>query len=320
VVVPMRSVAALLGVLGLIVFVCFADTATSGGDAHGPSCIPPAFRVFGSRPPIPEALSTPLEANILSNFAIFRRPAQPNDEPPTSDLVDGELSRELYEDYELSSYFPAYIRQITGIAGDRRYFVVPAYGRPEKVPPARCFPAGLRRERREVVEHEHRRLIEPVYCIIAVGGSGSAPTPGCEPFAQVDESYRAFHVSDFLGGEPTIELVPDGVAMVRVTYRVHSPIVMQVNENTFLLTPPATPRSGLNAEMRRLLHKLEEKHLTKSQRLRITNRWNKGFTSTYPTRIEWLDGSGGLMRTIYPPTAESGSSTSVGDLRAPIGG
>jgi hypothetical protein len=281
----------------------------------GSACIPPAFNFSTPRPPLPKELSTPLEATTLSSFAIFRRPARPNDEPPGLNPVASGLGRELYKDYELSSYYPAYVRQLIGLPGNRRYFVIPAFGRPEAVPPAHCFPAG---ERRELVEQEHRRSVEPVYCVIEVGGNGNAPVPGCEPFAQADESFRAFHVSDFLGREPTVELVPDGVASVRITYHDRAPIVVRVKEDAFLLTPPPAPHDRLDAYLRGLMSRVAGEHVTKTQQLTATKKWNKAFGGTYPIRIEWLDSTGGLVRALNPPTAESNSATSVGNLRAPL--
>ena len=50
-------------------------------------------------------------------------------------------------------------------------------------------------------------------------------------------------MTTFLGGEPTIELVPDGVASVPITYQATAPIIARVNENAFLLTPPPTPNT-----------------------------------------------------------------------------
>jgi hypothetical protein len=313
----MSGLLALIAGLGLIFAACGSSSpiAAAGGIVRvAPSCIPPAFRFTGPQRPIPKKLSTPLEARILSSFAIFRRPAVPGDEPPG--LSPGGLRRELYKDYELSSYYPAYVRQLSGLAG-RGYFVIPAFGAPEMVPPAHCFRAGVRRE---LVEQEHRRLVEPVYCIIQAGATRQAPVPGCEPFAQVNESYRAFQVSDFLGGEPTIELVPDGVTSVRITYQATPPIIAHVNENTFLLTPPPTPNTPLDTKLKQLLQRLRGKHISRVERRAITIEYNTAFTGTYPTRIEWLNSTGGLVRALNPPTAESISATSVGGLLAPTEG
>lgn len=307
---------ALVAVIGLI----FAACGSSAGIASGgivrlsSSCVPPTFRLMGPQRPVPKELATPLEAAILASFAIFRRPALPGDEPPG--LSPGGLRRELYEDYELSGYYPAYVRHPTGLTG-RRYFVIPAFGQPEAVPPAHCFRAGVRHE---LVEQEHRRSVEPVYCIVEAGGNGQAPVPGCESFAQVDESYRAFQVSDFLGGEPTIELVPDGVAAVRIAYRAIAPIVAHVSENAFLLTPPPAPSTPLDTELKQLLHRQRAKRIGGAERRRLTIEYNSALRGTCPVRIEWLDSAGGLVRALSPPTAESSSATSVGDLRAPIEG
>lgn len=164
----------------------------------------------------PKQLSTPLDATILSSFAIFRRSALPGEElfglKPGGDGLDRELSKV----YELSGYYPAYVRQLTRLPDGRRYFVIPAYGRPEAVVPAHCLAGGVR-ERRALVEEHHRRLVEPVDCIIEVGGSKNAPPQGCEPFAAVGEADRVFQPD--LHKEPIVELVPDGVASVRIAYR-----------------------------------------------------------------------------------------------------
>jgi hypothetical protein len=313
----MKSLAALTGVLGLVVATgCSAEQATKGAtQQYSSSCIPPAFRISAPRPLLPKELSTPLEAAILSSFAIFRRPELPSDESPGLEQPAGSLDRKLDRDYELSSYYPTYVRQLARLPDGRRYFVIPAFGRPETVPPTHCFPAGIRSK---LVEQERRRSVEPVYCIIEKSGNEDAPVPGCEPFAQVDESFRAFHVSDFVGGEPTIELVPDGVASVRITYRATTPIIAHVSENAFLLKPPKAPRTRIDAELRKLVRRLLSGHLTKIQRLRITTEYNKAYVGTCPTGIEWLDSAGRPMRILSPPTTESESATSVGDLRAPL--
>jgi hypothetical protein len=60
--------------------------------------------------------------------------------------------------------------------------------------------------------------------------------------------------------------------------------------------------------------------VSSAERRKITIEYNNAFTGTYPTRIEWLNSAGGLVRTLNPPTAESISATSVGNLLAPIEG
>jgi hypothetical protein len=264
---------ALIAGLGLILTACgsSAGTATASVTRLSSSCIPPAFRLFGPRPAPAKELSTPLEATILSSFTIFRRSALPSDALSEVKPEGDGLDRELSKVYELSGYYPAYVRQLTRLPDGRRYFVIPAYGRSEAVLPAHCLPAG-ERERRALVEEQHRRLVEPVDCIIEMGGSENAPPLGCEPFAAVDEAGRVFEPD--LYKALIVELVPDGVASVRIAYRETTPIVVPVSENAFWFTPPPpTPRVA--AELKRLEPEVFATHLTRAQRRRFTLQWDE---------------------------------------------
>jgi hypothetical protein len=274
------------------------------------SCIPVAFRIFGpdARPrPLPKKLSTPLDATLLSSFSIFRRSALPRDKLSALE-PGGGLDEELSHLYELSGYYPAYVRQLATLPDGRRYFVIPAYGRSEAVVPARCLSGG-ERERRLLVEQEHRLLVEPVDCIIETGNGEDSPSGGCETFAAIDEGGRVFR-SDALTKEPIVELVPDGVVSVRVNYREIAPITLPVSENAFMFTPPP-PTPHIVAELKRLNPAI----VAKSRQL--ISRWNKTVEETGPTRLEWLDGAGRVIRAIRRPDART---SSVGNLRAPIGG
>ena len=115
-----------------------ASTAASSFTALSSSCIPPAFRLFGAPTAPPKELSTPLEAKVLSSFAVFRRSARPGDELSRLKPEGTYLNRELGKLYELSGYYPAYVRHL--VLGGRHYFVIPAYGRSEAVVPAHCLP------------------------------------------------------------------------------------------------------------------------------------------------------------------------------------
>jgi hypothetical protein len=114
---------ALIVGLGLILTACgsSAGTATASGTRLSSSCIPLAFRLFGPRPATAKELSTPLEATILSNFAIFRRSALPSDALSGLKPEGDGLDRELSKVYELSGYYPAYVRQLTRLPDGRRY-------------------------------------------------------------------------------------------------------------------------------------------------------------------------------------------------------
>ncbi|MGN6373231.1 MAG: hypothetical protein ACTHM1_09620 [Solirubrobacteraceae bacterium] len=257
-----------------------------------------------------------MDATILSSFAIFRRSALPSDVLARLRPEGDGLDRELSKAYELSGYYPAYVRQLTRLPDGRRYSVIPAYGRSEAVSPAHCLPSG-KRERRVLAEEQHRRLIEAVDCIIEIGGNETTLSLGCEPFAAIDQAGRVFQPD--LYKEPIVDLVPDGVASVRIAYRGMPPIVVPVSENAFWFTPPPpTPR--VVAEIKKLEPKVVATHLTRTQRRRFTLQWDKAVQETEPTKIEWLDNAGGLVRAISPPPPTSSSVTSVGNLRAPIGG
>jgi hypothetical protein len=314
----LSGMVALIAGLGLILTACgsSAGTATASVTRLSSSCIPPAFRLSGPRPAPAKRLTTPLDTAILSNFAIFRRSAFPSDALAELKPRGDGLDRELSKVYELSGYYPAYVRQLTRLPDGRRYFVIPAYGRAEAVLPAHCLPAG-ERERRLLVEEQHRRLVEPVDCIIEVGGSENEPPLGCEPFDAIDEAGRVFEPD--LYKELIVELVPDGVASVRIAYRETPPIDVPVSENAVWFTPPP-PAPRVKAELKRLEPSIFARHLTRVQRRRFTMQWDAAVRETEPTTIEWLDNTGELVRTINPPTAASSSVTSVGNLRAPIEG
>lgn len=325
----------MLGVLCVILIAgCSAGTAAGSGTPRLVSCLPAALRLFGGpRPAPPRPLTTPLDAAILARFDLFRRPALPSDTPSVRGLAGGTLARELSQDYTLASYYPAYVRELTVQSGGRRYYVVPAFGRREALPRAGCVSAGARRE---LVAQQQRRSVEPVVCIVEAGGQVDQPA-GCEPFAATDQYAGIFQSGDS-SGDLIISLVPDGVASVGISYRARAPIVVAASENAILFTPPP-PSHRLTADQD-LLSRLQvgeycyrtsphahwqcrSTHRTKAQRLQYTKTladYRQVVAASDPTKIEWLGATGGLIRTIDPPTASSIAAVSVGDLRAPIDG
>jgi hypothetical protein len=331
------SSAALMAALATIVASgCSGGTAKSGVKSRGSACIPPALNSFASEPSLPKPASTSLESSIRSRFAIFRRSPRQGDQPRTSNPGGGGgPARMLGREYELSSYYPVYIRRLPVPPAPRRSYVVPAYGRPETVPPARCFDdriwgSGARR-RSELVQQEHRRKVEPVACVLVMGGEAGSPggrkagspggrnanLAGCTPFAQIESGAAAFGVSDF-HGEPAIGLVPDGVATLRLTYSGIAPILVRVRENVFALAPPKAPANRLDEELTRLESRLSDAHLTQAQLSKLTVRHDRLYLGTYPLKVEWLDRAGKPIRTISRSQAEaSEAATSVGNLRAP---
>jgi hypothetical protein len=302
---------------GLILAAC----GSSGGPVRpgtrrlASSCLPPAFKISGRRPPPVRELSTRLAVPVRSRFAIFRRSAVPSDVLSGLKLDGDGLGRELSKLYELAAYYPAYVRQLMRLPDGRRYFVIPAYGRTEAVLPAHCLPAG-ERERRVLLEQQHRRPAEALDCIIEIGDAEDASPAGCEPFAASYEADRVFEPG--LYKAPIVELAPDGVASVRIAYRETPPIVVRVSENAFWFTPPP-PVPRVAAELGKLEPQVLAGHSGAGYR-HLTLQWDKAVRETEPTKIEWLDRAGGLVHTISHPYAAGRSPTSVGDLRAPIQG
>ncbi len=88
-----------------------------------------------------------------------------------------------------------------------------------------------------MIEEDRKSAAEVVFCIAQVGGAtGLGRKKECEPFADIAKSARAFQTG--LSPSQTVELVPDGVASVRVTYAHLAPAMLAVSENSYLLAPP----------------------------------------------------------------------------------
>ncbi len=291
---------ALIGLIGLL-----GSAPASAAKAHkrSNSCEPSRIVSLPSELE-PTELATPLPASVLGSFAVFRRLAQPSDQPPVLSALGNRLGDEL------ASYYAGSVRQLLALSDGSRFFVVPGFERTEPVPPARCLPKSLRALRPKLVEAQRKHAVEPIYCVIRLGGSHrTAAEPGCEPFAEIDKSPRVF-LSAFTGA-PTVDLVPDGVASVRITYRTVAPIVASVSENAFVFTPPKALTLRLGQALKKVIDSAissvtgKTKHLTKAQKHRVQQVEEKALERALlqaePTRVEWLDGSGALVRNISPP-------------------
>lgn len=254
----------------------------------------------GERAPV--ELKGALEQTTLSSFAVFRRAALPGDQIPALSNVGNQL------DFQLASYYPAYIRQVAALPSGARYFVVPGFERAVSIPPAHCLPKSLRSRRGKLVEEQRKRVSEPVYCVARVDGGGASGGAQCEPFARIDDAQRVFE-SSFLRA-PTVGLVPDGVTSVRIDYRTGAPIVASVRENAFAFSAPAALTRVFEQATKKLFASLppaKAKHLTKAQRRRATEAFEKRFEAALaeaqPTKVEWLDGEV-LVHAVARPTAK----------------
>lgn len=327
--------APLLGVLGLLLAGGCAgqSTARSASLIPSPSCYP-ELRLFGPRPALPQALSTTLDPAILARYSLFRRSARLTDAPPPKALTGRTLTRELAQDFMLSSWYPTEVRKLDGPT-HTSYYAIPAFGRQEAVP-ASCRPA---RARHELVDQQRRRLTEPVVCVIAVGAGGSTPND-CEPFAAIEAEADIFRSGGMT--DPIVSLVPDGVASLRISYRTRASITVPVTSDALVFKPPPLSRH-LRALQDKAAH-LDAQwggcyrtrhtpwicgnpHLTKAQNHRLKIRldhalaaYQQAVAASDPTQIDWLDPTGRVVQTLAPPTPAQLTAISVGNLRAPISG
>jgi hypothetical protein len=258
---------------------------------------------------VPAELTSPLEAGIPSSFAVLRRAALPSDQIPALSPVGGEV------DGDLVSYYPGYVRQLKVLPDGSRYFLIPGFAKPKSVPPGACLPASQRRDRPALVEQEHKLAVEPVYCIVATGHESSGTQ--CEPFAAIEQSPRVF--TPRLSEAPTVELIPDGVASVRITYLTGASVLAPVYENEYSFAIPTAVRAGADKHLKKVLRRLEKaKPTTKAQKRRVLDKFLLALAKTgvevEPRKVEWLDSSGGLLHSITPPK----STGAVDGLNLPL--
>jgi hypothetical protein len=262
---------------------------------------------LGSEESAPQALAGPLEAGLLASYAVLRRAAVAADQPPQLNSLELQLG------YELSAYYPAYTRQLLVSTDGRRFLLFVGLPRVPAVPPARCLPRRLRAQRPRLVAEQLQHAREVVFCIAAVGRSrgllGGAGA-GCLPFASVADGEEV--IADGFSTRAVVELVPDGVATVRLHYRDGGVITAAVSEGAYAYLPPQGPVRMLHNALRNAgpAHELGRTHLGARERRSYENALSRlirrARLAATPTAIEWLGGEGGLLRTIVPHTSARG--------------
>lgn len=117
---------------------------------------------------------------------------------------------------------------------------------------------------------------------------------------------------------PVIDVVPDGVATVRLTYRDGMTISIPVSENTFVFTSPQAPLKHALATLKRLARRLPHGHLTKRQRRRREQLTIELLVHvlrlTQPTHAQWLDSSGRVLRGFTPHAGSRKALLSSGSI------
>jgi hypothetical protein len=303
----MSRITAVCLAVGAVVAVESAPGVAARKRAATSSSCNPSQTILGAESPGPEvgaptALSGGMDPAILGRFAVLRRAAGPADQLPLLNPIDFQL------DIELGSYYPAYIRQLAQLPDGSRVFLVPGFRRAAAVPAARCLPKQLRSQRKKLVEQQLKRATEPVYCVGEIGPrSRPLANAGCRPFADI-ETGAALAATRF-SGFPVTDIVPDGVARVRLIYSDGNAVAAPVSENAYTFTPPRASVGRVKALLGRLMQGIHRGHLTKRQRQRQEEALFKlilhALRRLSPTRVQWLDGGGNVLRSFTPRRASS---------------
>ena len=301
--------AVIAGVLSLLIVAGCSHTVGSGNASVSQSCVSPKITLEGKR--APNTIITPVESQTIKEFRLLRRSRAASDIPTATMLYGGTLSRELAKDYDLSGYYSEYVRRLPVNGGGRAaVFVVPGLAQVEVPPPRRCLPA---RVWREISEKQRRRASDIVYCIIEQQGGKTVPLTDCATFVGINEGGSIFSAP--LRRDRIVELVPDGIRVVRITYPNGNIVSSWVHENTMWFIPPL-PSHGMVGELEILQRRLYETAVTPAERRRLITQYDRVLAQNEPTKIEWYDRAGRRVRVI----TNKRKRADVGNLRAPIKG
>jgi hypothetical protein len=243
----------------------------------------------------PVALAGAPEPVALSRFGVLRRAAGPADQLPPLSRIGFEV------DSELSSYYPGYIRQLIQLPNGSRYFVIPGFKRVLHLPPAQCLPKQLR--------HLRQPQPEPVYCVAGIDVDvRQGADVSCQTLAEIEtgsDLAKPLTSSSF-----QVDLVPDGVATVRLVYRGGTVITAPVSENAFTFTPPRAMIRRAKATFKHFerTFELERRHTHKRLTQRERRRRSRAaikllervFDELPPKQVQWLNAGGQVVRSFTP--------------------
>jgi hypothetical protein len=257
-------------------------------------------------PQTPNAETAPLEASVTAMFAFLRRPAGPEDALPPLNPFDQDVG------FQLRAYFPGEIRQIARDPDGERYFEIPGFERGITLPPARCLPAPLRKHRAQIVEEQHKREAQPVYCIDELGPKRRTYGEGrCSAFADVQTG--ADLIATAQSTTEVIELAPDGVATVRLRYRNGDVITAPVTGNVFDFTPPQRPVKKLDALRRKFAREIEKRGVHPPALEPLVRRLEVARARLVPQTVEWLAADGQQVRVLHPTVGRGGVGLIIGE-------
>ncbi len=268
--------------------------------ATKPSSCSGVIRAFvpGSEPE-PMELSGPLEPAALGKFAVLRRAAVSADQLPPLNGIGSRVG------LELSSYYPGYIRQLVRLANGSRYFLIPGFKRVPNLPPARCLPKQLR--------HLRQPKPESVYCVAGIGPTvRPLADVNCQTLAEIETGGDL--AEPYFSSSFQVDLVPDGVAAVRLVYRGGHVVNAPVGENAFAFTTPRELIEHAKAAFKRFERAFENerrhRHLTRRQRQHSVEAMIKALDDVVsqlpPKQVQWLDAGGHVLRSFTPRRVRRG--------------
>jgi hypothetical protein len=277
---------------------CPAPSAGAGVRTRG-ACSH-VIEAFGQQT-LPAASTGPFASTVTAMYGVLRRPGLPEDVPPPINPLAEDLG------YRLRVYYPDEIRQLSRNADGERYFLLPAFERGYPLPPARCLPKRLRKFAAKLLAEQRKRETEPVYCIEEVGPR-RPPYPGaqCQPFAAIQTGERLAETAS--ARSEVIELVPDGVATVRLLYRGGAVVTAAATSNSYSFTPPRKLIGEVRAQLKGLLKGAS--HLSAGRHAALVrsflDRARALVAKLVPRRVEWLDAGGNTVRSFTPVSRSHG--------------
>jgi hypothetical protein len=212
-------------------------------------------------------------ASVLARFGVLRRAQQTQDIPP----ADAGLRQAITGPF--TSYDPALIRRLGAVPGGAIY-VVSGESSPPRISAA-CMRASSTRERLALQAVVGELPAGPGYCLLEYAPS-SLGRESCGTYATAE--HGAPPGSDSYGRSTSyLDLVPDGVGGVTLTYEPAQPAVA--------LTVADNLASGLAPAGFTSVPSTLAKHPSRLRRF---------LKRTLPTSVIWLTAPGGAVVRTFP--------------------
>jgi hypothetical protein len=156
-----------------------------------------------------------------------------------------------------------------------------------------------------------------VYCIEDVAAAqGHYGASGCQPFAAVQSGARLIAQDE--SSTDVVELVPDGVAAVRLHYLQGNAVTSAVAGNAFTFIPPQRPLKEAQLTLRHLRRQIVGRFgAGRGHRFHLLRRFVKLAREIrkrlQPQTVEWIDPGGQVIRS-FTPHVEALGGVSLGGI------